>query len=331
MGIECGSQIILCDLPVRIDTYSGCSHGCKYCFVKSKKDIAQIKPEKCSESLRRFIKGHRSLDVQWCDWDIPLHWGGVSDPFQPAEKRYRASFDVLNVFAETQYPFVFSTKGKLVTDTEYISVIRDCRCVAQISMVCSKYDVMEQGAPTYKQRLKMCEILSKNTLRVISRVQPYMPEVRGDILKNIPKLKNSGVYGIVFEGMKFKKRMNGTVKVGGDWCYPKDVLERDFKILRHACRENGLRFFAGENRLRTMGDSMCCCGVEGLEGFIGNSFNIVHLKAGDKVSPTEKMKMVGTANCFHTLGQNTANDRRLKQCSFFSLMMEKFKEGRCGV
>ncbi len=29
---ECGSQVILCDLPVRMDTYKGCSHNCKYCF-----------------------------------------------------------------------------------------------------------------------------------------------------------------------------------------------------------------------------------------------------------------------------------------------------------
>lgn len=331
MGIACGSQIVLCDLPVRLDTYSGCSHACRYCFVKSKKDIAVIKPEKCSANLRKFIAGQRSGDVAWCDWNIPLHWGGVSDPFQPVEKKYRASWDCLKVFAETGYPFVFSTKGRLVADPEYLAVIRDCRCVAQVSIVCSKYDILEQGAPSYEERLGMCEALARNALRVVARTQPYMPEVREDVLSGLPRLKSAGVYGVVFEGMKFKKAKQGLVKVGGDWCYPKAVLERDFSILRQACRENGLRFFAGENRLRTMGDSMCCCGIENLEGFRGNSFNVLHLRSGDKAFPTERMKQAGTASCFHSIGQNSENDSRLKKNSFFSIMMEKFKEGRCGV
>ena len=30
MGCSCGSQVILCNLPVRFDTYVGCSHGCRY-------------------------------------------------------------------------------------------------------------------------------------------------------------------------------------------------------------------------------------------------------------------------------------------------------------
>ena len=31
-----------------------------------------------------------------------------------------------------------------------------------------------------------------------------------------------------------------------------------------------MKFYSGENRLRAMGDSMTCCGIDGLEGFKGN-------------------------------------------------------------
>lgn len=158
-----------------------------------------------------------------------------------------------------------------------------------------------------------------------------MPEVREDVLRGLPRLKSAGVYGVVFEGMKFKKAKQGLVKVGGDWCYPKSVLERDFAILKQACRENGLRFFAGENRLRTMGDSMCCCGIENLEGFQSNTFNILHLLKGEKVSPSNGMKRVGTAACFRAIGQNSELGSWLSKNSFFSIMMQKLKEGRCGV
>ena len=40
---DCGSQIVLCDVPIRFDTYKGCSHGCKYCFVYRKYNISKIK------------------------------------------------------------------------------------------------------------------------------------------------------------------------------------------------------------------------------------------------------------------------------------------------
>ena len=56
MGCKCGSQIILCNLPVRFDTYRGCSHGCRYCFAQKKNDIIRvemrIKPGKTSSATK---------------------------------------------------------------------------------------------------------------------------------------------------------------------------------------------------------------------------------------------------------------------------------------
>lgn len=33
MGVACGSQAVLCEYPIRFDTFTGCSHGCKYCYA----------------------------------------------------------------------------------------------------------------------------------------------------------------------------------------------------------------------------------------------------------------------------------------------------------
>lgn len=76
MGIGCGSQVVLCEYPIRLDTYRGCSHGCRYCFAQNKTDISVIRPDNCIEALRRFIVGKRTTETNWCDWTIPLHWGG---------------------------------------------------------------------------------------------------------------------------------------------------------------------------------------------------------------------------------------------------------------
>ena len=139
MGCKCGSQVILCNLPVRFDTYRGCSHGCRYCFVQKKTNLNEIKTDESPESLLAFIQGKRTGETSWCDWNIPIHWGGMSDPFQPIERKIRVSYECLKIFSRTRYPFVVSTKGRLVADDEYLELLSHCNCVVQISMVCSKY------------------------------------------------------------------------------------------------------------------------------------------------------------------------------------------------
>lgn len=220
MGCKCGSQVILCNLPIRFDTYKGCSHGCRYCFAQKKRNIGKIERDETVEAMRSFIEGKRNRETAWCDWNIPIHWGGMSDPFQPVEKNIRASYECLKLLAETQYPFVVSTKGRLVADPEYLDLLARCNCVVQVSMVCSKYDQLEPGTPPYEERLQIARTLAQRVQRVIVRVQPYMPEVFNDVMKNIPRLAEAGVYGAVVEGMKFYKNKPGMVKVGGTYATP---------------------------------------------------------------------------------------------------------------
>ena len=321
MGVECGSQAVLCEYPVRLDTYTGCSHGCRYCFAQTKVTLHEIMQKNCAESLRRFIEGKRTQTTNWCDWAIPLHWGGLSDPFQPIERKGRASLECLKVFAETKYPVIISTKGKLITEEPYLSLLKECNAVMQVSMVFSSYDRMEKGAPTFEERMKMLEIISGSCKRLIVRAQPYITSVKREFIGNIPRFADAGVYGVTVEGMKFKQGRPGLVKVRGDFCYPEDLLESHYAVIRDECHANGLAFFCAENRLRPMGDSTACCGCGGLPGFEGNHFNAVSLLNGDEVEPTERMRQNGTAMCFKAIHQDTQSSARLKATSFASQMM----------
>lgn len=323
MGCKCGSQIILCNLPVRFDTYTGCSHACKYCFVQKKQNIARIQRGETVDALRSFLEGKRCRDTAWCDWNIPIHWGGMSDPFQPIEKSIRASYECLKLLADTQYPFVVSTKGRLIADPEYLDLLARCNCVVQVSMVCSKYDQLEPGTPPYEERLKIVQTVAVRVQRVIIRIQPYMPEVFRDVMANIPRLAQAGVYGFVVEGMKFYKGKKGMVKIGGDHCYPLSVLRPQFTEIKAECHRNGMKFYSGENRLRSMGDDMCCCGIDGLKGFRGNDYNLCMLMNGKNPKATETMKTVGTGSCFRSIKQTAGASKKIDRQSFYGLMQEE--------
>lgn len=322
---KCGSQCFLCDLPVRFDTYSGCSHGCQYCFAKKFVDISKIEKDETVESLKRYMAGSRNHETRWVDWPIPIHWGGMSDPFQPCEATRKISYECLKLFAETGYPFVVSTKGKLVIEPEYLDLLEKCNCVVQVSVVCGKYDKLELGAPTFKERLHMVEVLSKRVKRVIVRVQPYMHEVFDDVYNNLESFKEAGAYGVIIEGMKFKKKKPGLVKIGGDYCYPYRVIKNDFIKLKDRAHELGLKIYAGENRIRALGDSLTCCGVDGLEGFEPNTFNLNHLLNGDKVEPREGMLKERTGGPFAAFNMTALGSQRTRANSFAFNMMDTYK------
>ena len=325
---KCGSQCWLCDLPIRFDTYVGCTHDCKYCFVRRKSALNVSMGETVKALVSFMDVTNRNRDCAWCDWDIPVHWGGVSDPFQPCEKEFKRSLSALQLFVKTQYPVIISTKGKLCIEEPYLSLIRQANCVMQVSALCEKYDALEKGAPPFEERLKMIEILSHSAKRVVVRAQPYIHDIFNDMLENIPRFAQAGAYGIIFEGMKFVKRKPGLVKRGGDFCQSKELLRRDFLAFREKCHKNNLHFYSGENCLRSMGDSLTCCGIDGLEGFKPNTFNLNHMLNGDKVQPSKSMNKPGTGNSFRAIYQDSATGELASKCSFAEMMKFTYQNKR---
>lgn len=254
-----------------------------------------------------------------------MHFGGMSDPFQPCEAEYKRTLKALDVFAKTQYPVIISTKGRLCVERPWIDYLARMNVVMQISAVCEKYDELEPGAPPFEERLDMVKRLSPVVKRVIIRAQPYVHDVLEDCLINIPRFKEAGAYGIIFEGMKFVRKKPGLIKLGGDYVQKKEVLQQDFERLKQACHKSGLKFYSGENRLRAMGDSLTCCGIDDLDGFRPNTYNLSHAVNGDFTNPTEAQRKPGTAMCFGSLFQNTAGHKLCKKHSFESMMKWYFE------
>lgn len=319
-----GSQITICDIPVRFDTYEGCSHACRYCFVNRKRDITQIKQGEGAGALRSFIEGKRTGVLNWCDWDIPIHFGGMSDPFQPIEREQHRTLDALKVFAETHYPFVVSTKNKLIAEEPYLSLIKQCNCVVQFSAVCPQYNSIERGASSFAERMEAAKAISPYK-RVIIRIQPYLPELKQNVLNSLPIFADAGVYGVTVEGMKYITAKAGTVRICGDNCYPKQVLRRDFEELRERVHELGMRFYSAENRLRSMGDDLCCCGIDGL-GWKTNTGNLVHmLFDSDNVRFSEAQKKEPVGQIAANINQDTLSREYGKQITFERFMKDAFK------
>lgn len=314
-----GSQITLCDIPVRYDTYEGCSHACRYCFVNRKNDIRNIKSGEGVETLRNWINGKRSTHTSWCDWNIPIHFGGMSDPFQPIERTAKKTLQALEVFRETQYPFVISTKNKLFAEEPYLSILKDCNVVVQVSAMCPEYDAIEKGASAFEERIAAIRKIAPFK-RVIVRMQPYLPQMQLSALKSLKVFADAGVYGVTIEGMKYIKKVDGTIKLGGDFVYHAKLLREHFLRIKKTAHGLGMRFYCAENRLRTLGDDLCCCGIDGL-GWKTNTGNLVHmLYDKENVSFSEAQRTQDTRMLLNHVKQHTLVGVYGEQATFKQMM-----------
>jgi len=257
----------------------------------------------------------------------------MSDPFQPCERKHRVSLECLKVFAETGYPFIFSTKGVLLLEREYVHLIKQSNCVAQISLISKAVaESDETGAPSYETRLRMIQMMSAVCKRVIVRIQPYRLKDEDDVLKHTLKdVSEAGAYGVIVEGMKFfesslvlPRERNELIKLGAERVFRLSLLQSSILRLRAAARSLKLRFYVGENRLRFLGDSVSCCGADGLEGFTSNRANLNHVLLGD-LHFTPAQKEPHTCTCFKTLAQETHVGRMSIDWSYEKMMNLAFR------
>lgn len=304
------AQFFYCGLPLRMDSYSGCSHDCLYCFAraqdtwqtaKASRDGGILTSNKHNNPVRHILakaldtdEVSKDVTVEWLRHRVPIHWGGMSDPFQPCEARHKISLSFLDILNWYQYPTVVSTKGKLVIDPEYLDRLKDGKYAVQISLISDDDKLMkaiEPGAPSATERLNMLEVLAKNGIWTACRIQPLIPAspIEDGLERLISKLAGVGVKHVVIEAYKIpmhipkenRKRIDiacGSkveqeyIACGGS-LNNMEILLPNWRIwqflepARDWIHKYGMQFGAGDNAFRDTGDVKCCCGIDNVPGF----------------------------------------------------------------
>jgi DNA repair photolyase len=102
-----------------INPYRGCSHGCSYCYARPTHEYLGLSAGLDFET-KVFVK-HRAAELfrQWLtrpawrpEW---IAMSGVTDCYQPAERKFRLTRGCLEVAAECRQPMGIVTKNALVT------------------------------------------------------------------------------------------------------------------------------------------------------------------------------------------------------------------------
>ncbi len=108
------------DIPFTqsINPYQGCEHGCVYCYARPSHAYLDLSPGLDFET-RLFAKPDAAALLRAelakpgyvCD---PIALGSNTDPYQPIEREWQVTRQILEVLAAHEHPFTIVTKSALV-------------------------------------------------------------------------------------------------------------------------------------------------------------------------------------------------------------------------
>src|SRR5881275_2425332 len=118
-----------------LNPYRGCEHGCIYCYARPTHEYLGFSAGLDFES-KIMVKTNAPellrMELESPRWEPQtLVMSGVTDPYQPVEKKLRITRGCLEVLAKFRNPVAIITKNRLVTrDIDLLRELAGCNAVA---------------------------------------------------------------------------------------------------------------------------------------------------------------------------------------------------------
>src|SRR5512137_2144784 len=143
------SQLCTCPAKLSLNPYTGCPHGCLYCYASSYiPRFADCRPK--VDLLKRLARESSRIKP-----GTLVAMSNSSDPYPPQEKELRLTRGCLQILKERDLCVQVVTKSHLVAqDAQLLSEMRACVAITITSLsesICSK---LEPGAPSPARRLE---------------------------------------------------------------------------------------------------------------------------------------------------------------------------------
>jgi len=263
---------------------------------------------------------------------IPLHWGGLSDPADEFEKRFKRGYEIIQFLAEIQYPTLFSIKGDAFLQPEYLDIFSKNKDLFKFQVSITSADEkmaqgIEMGVPTPTRRLEMMKALHDVGCEVMLRLRPY---IIGYSDKNIEELlvrsKEAGSTAVSMEFFCLERRAAGYLReryeqmnsvlgfnvydyykhlsrgsAGGYARLNPDTKAKYVKQVYQLCRKLGMRFACSDAHFKELNDTGCCCGLD-------DSWN---WSRGQYTNALIKCRKSGTV-CWKDIEKDTAWEKKWK-------------------
>jgi len=207
-----------------LNPYQGCEHGCIYCYARnshnywgfgsgldfeSKIIVKKTAPEMLEKYLTKF-QGEVT----------PILLSGNTDCYQPAERQFQLTRQLLQIFYKYRHPVSLITKNSLILrDLDVLDDLASERLVQVFVSITSLRESirqkMEPRTATAKKRLQVIEKLTRRGVPVGVMNAPIIPGLTDHEIPEI--LKETADRGALTAGYTIV-RLNGSIaKLFEDW------------------------------------------------------------------------------------------------------------------
>ena len=255
-----GSPYCTCPLKFTLNPYTGCGHGCLYCYARSYiRDFNRPRPK--ARLLRDLLH-----DLRLLPRGALIELSASSDPYTPPEAYVGLTRKVLEHIASRGFRILVVTKSDLIVRDADILL----RAEASVAITITTLDEslakkLEPGAPPPSARVRVVEKLSRLGIPVTVRLDPIIPYVndsRESIEEVVVRVAEAGALQITTstykarldslrmlseafpdEGAKLRKLYIGKgVKTHGYYYLPKELRLRYVLTVRETALKHGLAF-----------------------------------------------------------------------------------------
>lgn len=179
-----------------LNPYMGCAHRCTFCYVRAfERRADRVWDERYGASIRVKVNVAEVLERElarksWKREFVAI--GAATDPYQPAEGRYRLTRACIAALGRARTPFGIVTRGTLVVRD--VDVLAEAAARAKVSVHFSiptlDHDVWrrtEPGSPPPRQRLRALRTLIDAGVDAGVAMAPILPGItdRSDMLADV--------------------------------------------------------------------------------------------------------------------------------------------------
>jgi len=206
--IECKTALSKSNLPgldYSLNPYRGCQHGCAYCYVPNVLRIPR-KEWGCFVDVKTNIPVILSKELKKKKPGV-ISISTVTDPYQPAEKKYELTRFCLEQLLRYDFPIHIQTKSKLVIrDLDIISKFSDKEIMFSIATLDdNERKALEPYSSSIDDRLIAMKKCTDEGIKTTVFFGPVYPTIKiEDLEKIIDTFIKNGAKEIMIDKLNLK-------------------------------------------------------------------------------------------------------------------------------
>ena len=243
-----------------VNPYRGCEHGCAYCYARPTHEYLGFSPGLDFES-KIVIKEHAPELLREAlmkrSWKPQvIHISGVTDCYQPLERKLELTRGCLKVLAEFRNPVSMITKNALITRD--IDIFKDLAAIGGVMLMISVTSLnaelirkLEPRTSHPLARLKAIEALANAGIPVGVNVAPCIPGLTDHEMPMI--LKAAKDAGATMAGYTALRLPSSVLPIFEEWLEVHQPLRKE-KVLNSVRDIRGGKLNSAEFGSRMRGE-----------------------------------------------------------------------------